>query len=149
MDLKLQIQSLQKKHLTMQAYLDQKPSLADRLRLISFPVLDVDLQLFVLNGLSIEYDSLVVSLNSKSDVIPFNELVGLLLTHEQCLQKHALVVAGSTSSKFSTSLTAYDFSSTPQINLVTSPQLDISLASDEDLMSRFLAFSCITWSMTW
>jgi hypothetical protein len=71
MDLKLQIQSLQKGHLTMQAYLDQKESLADRLRLIGSLVSDADMQIFVLHGLSIEYDSLIVSLTSRSIGIKF------------------------------------------------------------------------------
>jgi gag-polypeptide of LTR copia-type len=94
MDLKLQIQSLQKGHLPMQQYLDQKRSLADRLSLIGSPVSAADLQLFILHGLNMDYDSLVVSITSRADPIPFNELSGLLLTHEQRLTKHALAVAG-------------------------------------------------------
>jgi hypothetical protein len=69
MDLKLQLQSLQKGHLTMQAYLDKKRTLAYRLRQIGSPVSDADLQLFILHGLNIDYDSLVVSLTSRSDVV--------------------------------------------------------------------------------
>jgi gag-polypeptide of LTR copia-type len=57
MNLKMQIHSLQKGHLSMQSYLNQKYSLADRLRLIRSLVTDADLQLFILCGLSIEYDS--------------------------------------------------------------------------------------------
>jgi gag-polypeptide of LTR copia-type len=91
MDLKTQIHSLQKGHLSIQNYLDQKRSHADQLRLIKSPVTNADLQLFILHGLSIEYDSLMVSLNSRSDAVSFNELCGLLLTHEQVLQKHALL----------------------------------------------------------
>jgi hypothetical protein len=55
----------------MQSYLDQKRSLADRLRLIGSPVTDADLYLFIIHGLSIEYDSLVISLNARSDVVLF------------------------------------------------------------------------------
>jgi gag-polypeptide of LTR copia-type len=82
MDLKMQIHSLQKGHLSMQSYLDQKRSLADKLRLIGSPVSDADLQLFILHGLSIDYDPLVVSLTSRSEAVSFNELTGLLLIHE-------------------------------------------------------------------
>jgi gag-polypeptide of LTR copia-type len=83
MDLKLQIHSLQKGHLSMQQYLDQKRSLADRLRLIGSPVSDTDFQLFILHGLSVDYNPLIVSLNSRSTPVPFNELSGMLLAHEQ------------------------------------------------------------------
>jgi hypothetical protein len=141
MDLKLQIQSLQKGHLTMQSYLDQKRSLADRLRLIGSSVSDADLQMFVLHGLSMEYDSLAVSLNSRSTAVPFNELAGLLLTHEQRLLKHALNGAGSSSSTpVSFSSSNASLSVTPQANLLTSSILGPSPPSNLDLMSQFSAF---------
>jgi gag-polypeptide of LTR copia-type len=66
MDLKMQLHSLQKDHLSMQSYLNQKKYLADRLRLIGSPVSDANLQVYILHGLSIEYDSLVASLNARS-----------------------------------------------------------------------------------
>jgi gag-polypeptide of LTR copia-type len=53
MDLKMQIHSLQKGHLSMQAYFDQKRSLVDRLRMIGCPVSDADLQLFILMDLTL------------------------------------------------------------------------------------------------
>jgi gag-polypeptide of LTR copia-type len=53
MDLNLQVQSLQKGHLSMQQYLDQKRSLVDRFRLIGSPISDADLQLFILHGLNV------------------------------------------------------------------------------------------------
>jgi hypothetical protein len=74
----------------MQTYLDQKRSMTDQLHLIRSPTSDVDLQLYILHGLSIKYDSLIISLNYKSGAVPFNELAGLLLTHEQRIQRHAL-----------------------------------------------------------
>jgi gag-polypeptide of LTR copia-type len=54
MDLKLQIHSLQKGHLTMQSYLDQKRSLVDRLRMIGSPVstLIFNFLFFVVSALS-------------------------------------------------------------------------------------------------
>jgi hypothetical protein len=51
-------------------------------------------------ALSVEYDPLVISLISRSDAVSFNELTDLLLTHEQHLQKHNLVVAGASSPSF-------------------------------------------------
>jgi hypothetical protein len=124
MDLKLQLQSLQKGHLTMQAYLDQKRTLTDRLRQFGSLVSEADLQLFILHGLNIDYDSLVVSLTSRSDAVSFNDLAGFLLTHEQCLNKHAMAIAGSSTPSFPASLSpstsASAFSDTTQANLVVS-----------------------------
>jgi hypothetical protein len=103
----------------MQSYVDQKRSIADRLRLIGSPVSNEDLQLFILHGLNVEYDSLIVSLNSKPGVIPFNEFAGLLLIHEQRLLKHALTSASVPSSvSIPSSLTPA--SNLPQANLASS-----------------------------
>jgi hypothetical protein len=78
--------------------------------------------------MSIDYDSLVVSLTSRFVVVPFNKFSGLLLTHEQTLQKHALVAVGSPSSSFPSSLnySTSGFTNTPQANLTSSFQ-NISL----------------------
>jgi gag-polypeptide of LTR copia-type len=137
MDLKLQLQSLQKGHLTMQDYLDQKKTLADRLRQIGSLVSDANLQLFILHGLNIDYDSLVVSLTSRSDPVSFNDLAGLLLTHEQRLNKHAMTVVGSSTPSFPASLTsstsAAVFPSTTQANLVVS-------SADPVFMEQFSTF---------
>jgi gag-polypeptide of LTR copia-type len=143
MDLKMQIHSLQKGHLSMQNYLDQKRSLADKLRLIGSPVSDADLQLFILHGLSIDYDPLVVSLTSRSEAVSFNELTGLLLTHEQRLQKHSLAVTDtSSSSAFPPALTSATSaaSSLPQANLVSQSILGPTPYSDKDFMHQFSAF---------
>jgi gag-polypeptide of LTR copia-type len=143
MDLKMQIHSLQKGHLTMQSYLDQKRSLADRLRLIGSPVSDADLQLFILHGLSIEYDYLVVSLNARCDAVPFNELCGLLLTHEQRLNKYANPIPG-VSSVFPSALASAtsQLHSLPQAHTVssTSSVLGALPLSEHDLMAQFSAF---------
>jgi gag-polypeptide of LTR copia-type len=130
----------------MQQYLNQKRSLADRLRLIGSPISDVDLQLFILHGLNIDYDSLVVSITSRADPIPFNELSGLLLTHEQRLTKHALAVASSTSSPFPASLapSTSASSNTPHAHLActtsSSSLLGPPPSPDNDLLSQFSAF---------
>jgi gag-polypeptide of LTR copia-type len=142
MDLKMQIHSLQKGHLTMQSYLNQKRSLAYCLRLIGSHVTDADLQLFILHGLSIEYDSLVVSLNARSDAVPFNELCGLLLTHEQRLNKHANFVPGVFSSSHVFPSATSQLNSFPQAHTASptsfvhgSPPI-----SEHDLMAQFSTF---------
>jgi gag-polypeptide of LTR copia-type len=119
----------------MQNYLDQKRSLADRLRLIGNPVYDADLQLFILHGLSVEYDSLVVSLNSKPNDVPFNELAELLLTHEQRLQQHALTASGVSISSSLQSVQTF-----PQANLASSLSTSDLSSQYADLMTQFQAF---------
>jgi hypothetical protein len=124
----------------MQNYLDQKKSIADRLRLIGSPVSEADLQLYILHGLNIEYDPLIVSLNAKSDAVPFNELAGLLLTHEQRIQKHALITA-STPSSVTIPPSLLTSSGLPQANLATSQIiLEQSVSSDDALLKQFHAF---------
>jgi gag-polypeptide of LTR copia-type len=126
----------------MQSYLDQKRSIADRFRLVGSPVSEDDLQLFILHGLSSDYDSLIVSLNSKSGVVSFNELVGLLLTHEQRLLKH--VMASTIPSSFVSSHTdLIPMQSLPQANLASSfSNLDLPYLSDNDILSQFHVFFC-------
>jgi hypothetical protein len=111
--------------------------------MIGSPVSDADLQLFILHGFGIDYDSLVVSLTSRSEVVSFNELTGLLLTHKQRLQKHSLVVIGTPSSPafppnlvFATSA-AFPL---PEANLVSQSILGPTLSTDNDLMHQFSAF---------
>jgi gag-polypeptide of LTR copia-type len=146
MDLKMQIHSLQKGHLSMQAYLDQKRSLANRLRMIGCPVSDADLQLFILHGLSIDYNSLIVSLNSRSDVVPFNELCGLLLTHEQRLIKHTHSVANlePSSPAFPVALASATSQqpapSQAHLAASTSSVLGEPHTSDKELMDQFSTF---------
>jgi GAG-pre-integrase domain len=86
--------------------------------------------------LSIEYDSLIVSLNSKSEAVPFNELAGLLLTHEQRIQKHALINATTSSASIPSNISPLH--AMPQANLVAST--DRSSLSDGALFSQFQAF---------
>jgi gag-polypeptide of LTR copia-type len=143
MDLKMQIHSLQKGHLSMQSYLDQKRSLADKLRLIGSPVSDADLRVFILNGLSIDYDPLVVYLTSRSEAVSFNELTGLLLTHEQRLQKHSLVVTStSSSSVFPPALTSATSAASSLPKLISSLNQSLALLQQGSYAPIF-CLSCI------
>jgi gag-polypeptide of LTR copia-type len=137
MDIKMQLHSLQKGHLSMQDYLDQKCSLANRLCLIGSPVSNDDLQLFILHGLNAEYDPLIVSLNSKPTAMPFDELVGLLLTHEQRLQENIVITAAIPSS-VSIPPSLNPSSQMPQANIAIEHLS--STINEPDLMSQFQAF---------
>jgi hypothetical protein len=134
----------------MQSYIDQKRSIADKLRLIGSPISDADLQMFIFHGLNMDYDSLGISLTSRSAPVPFNELTNLILTYEQHLHKHALSNAGSSPSTFPATLTSSTsaFSAIPQANIVSSfqnlssapPSLLSPPPSTTDLMNQFNAF---------
>jgi hypothetical protein len=85
-----------------------------------------------------DYDSLVVSLNSHSSVVSFNELSSLLLTHEQRIHKHAL----STTDFVSTSVFPINLvsitsaaSASPQANLASSFIFRPSSSTNDDLMA--------------
>jgi hypothetical protein len=111
----------------MQTYLDQKRSLADRLRLVGSAISDADLQLCILHGLNIEYDSLVVSLNSRPEVVSFNELTSL---YEQHLQKHN-----------NSHICFSSLSCIRHFCCLSSPSLlSPSPSSDQPLMAEFHAF---------
>jgi gag-polypeptide of LTR copia-type len=126
----------------MQSYLDQKRSLVDRLRLVGSPVSDADLQLYILHRLNIDYDSLVVSFNFRSDLVPFNELTKLLLTHEQRLHKHALTSCVSSSSSVPLTLTTTTSAASLQLqaNLSSSSLLGAPPTSEIDLLAQFTSF---------
>jgi hypothetical protein len=108
--------------------------LADRLRLIGSAI-SYDLQLFILHSLSIEYDPLVIPLTSRTDAVPFNELTGFLLNHEQRLLKHNLAVAGTSSPSFPGS-----FSSSTSAFLGMPQACLASPSEDTDLMCQFSVF---------
>jgi hypothetical protein len=119
--------------------LDHKRSITDHLHLVGSPVSEDDLQLFILHELSADYDSLIVSLNSKLGAVSFNKLAGLLLTHEQRLLKHAMastILSSSVSSHTGLIL----MQSLPHANLASSfSNLDLPL-SDNDILSQFHVF---------
>jgi hypothetical protein len=96
---------------------NKKYSLADKLRLIGSSISDANLQLFILHGLSIEYDP--------------------------CLHKHSLAVAGIPSSPaFSLNLATATSATSPlpQANLVSQFILGPTPSTDNDLMHQFSAF---------
>jgi gag-polypeptide of LTR copia-type len=141
MDLKMQLHSLQKGHMSMQSYLDQKHSLADQLRLMGSSVSDEDLQLYILHGLNIDFDPLIVSLTSRSNAVSFNELSSLLLTHEQRLQKYALTIAGASSTSLLPAALQSTISETlPHANLASSSHQDPLNLHNSDILTQFTAF---------
>jgi hypothetical protein len=102
--------------------------------MVGSPVSNDDLQLFILHRLNVEYDFLIVSLNSKPSALPFNELASLLLAHEQGVQKNALT---TTAMPFPVSIpnSLTPVQNMSQTNLAsTNPS---SATTEVDLLSQF------------
>jgi gag-polypeptide of LTR copia-type len=94
--------------LTMIDYLNRIQSLSDRLRSIGSSMSDYDLLMFILNGLSREYDPVVVPLMHRklqAEPVTVADLTSMLLSFERRLLQHDLVLL-STPTKESTNVAA-------------------------------------------
>jgi gag-polypeptide of LTR copia-type/GAG-pre-integrase domain len=66
-------------------YFEQMRHIDDQLAAIGEPIGDADLVRYILNELGSEFNSFVVALTTRSDVVSLEELHGFLLTHESLL----------------------------------------------------------------
>uniref|UniRef100_A0A803PEN8 Retrovirus-related Pol polyprotein from transposon TNT 1-94-like beta-barrel domain-containing protein n=1 Tax=Cannabis sativa TaxID=3483 RepID=A0A803PEN8_CANSA len=67
-------------------------AIADALSIAGSPITNQDLVLHLLNGLGLEFNSVVSSITSRSDLLLFEEVQALLLSHETRLEHHNSVV---------------------------------------------------------
>jgi hypothetical protein len=86
--IRYQLTSLKKGALTITDYYQKARILAQTLATIDKPLKDSELVLYVLNGLPMEFDSLVTSVTTRTDPISMNDLYGHLLTYEQRIATH-------------------------------------------------------------
>ncbi|GER45603.1 hypothetical protein STAS_22554 [Striga asiatica] len=86
LDLRLQLQTLKKGSSSCQEFMKKMKSIADQLPSIGVPVSEQDLVLHVLTGLGAEYESFVTAITTRSDLVTWPDLQGLLLTQERRLQ---------------------------------------------------------------
>ncbi|KAL5772664.1 hypothetical protein ACOSQ2_012588 [Xanthoceras sorbifolium] len=86
MQLKLQLQTLKKGSLSMSEYLMKKKSIMDALAFAGHKLSDDDKFMYILRGLSQEYDPLVISVTSVPGNYSIPELTSTLLTHEARLE---------------------------------------------------------------
>ncbi|OVA07089.1 hypothetical protein BVC80_1119g4 [Macleaya cordata] len=108
LQLKCQLQRIQRGNQTIADYLSQIKSIADSLAAADNRVSDMDLVLYVLHGLGPEYEPFYTAITTRPPLPTFNELYSLLLTQETRLQhlqqNHSEItqttafVAGSSSS---------------------------------------------------
>ncbi|OMO79651.1 hypothetical protein CCACVL1_13538 [Corchorus capsularis] len=90
MQLRLELQTTKKKNLSISDYLQKLKTVVDNLAIADHPVSDQDLILQILAGLGPEYDSLVVSVSTRSETVTMDDLHSLLLGYEYRLEQHTL-----------------------------------------------------------
>uniref|UniRef100_A0A803NPY8 Integrase catalytic domain-containing protein n=1 Tax=Cannabis sativa TaxID=3483 RepID=A0A803NPY8_CANSA len=76
---------------TISDYVDKIQFIADSLAVVGSQIDDQDLILQLLNGLGPEYDPVVSGITARSDVLSFEEVQALLLSHESRLEHHSSV----------------------------------------------------------
>ncbi|KAG6504484.1 hypothetical protein ZIOFF_036817 [Zingiber officinale] len=82
MHLRSQLQTIQKGALTVVEYLQNINKMVDTLAAAGQRISDDDLIFHVLGDLGPEYESLVITLTTRSDTTSFDDMVGMLLSHE-------------------------------------------------------------------
>ncbi|XP_026419753.1 uncharacterized protein LOC113315711 [Papaver somniferum] len=83
--LRNQLHNFKKGNLTILVYLHNVKNIADSLAAIGEKVSDIDLVMYVLNGLGREFDTFVIAAQNRENLFSFTELKPRLLNHEQWL----------------------------------------------------------------
>lgn len=79
----------------MKDYIIKMKGFIDLLAACGHPISDEDQVLYVLGGVGIEYDPVVVHITSKSEFLTFSEVGALLMSHEGRLESHNLIGVSS------------------------------------------------------
>lgn len=85
---KSELSNLKKGDKSHTKFVHQAKMLVVNLVAVGCPFDDDDLVLSILNGLGAEFDPIVASVNSRGSSISYDEVVGLLLAHEQRLLRN-------------------------------------------------------------
>lgn len=86
MQLKLELQTVKKRNLSISDYLEKIKTLADSL--VTQPFLESNLILHILGGLSTKYHSFVTSVTTRLDDISIDDLHAMLQNQEVRLNQH-------------------------------------------------------------
>ena len=81
------LQSLKKCALSIKDYVLKMRNIADMLSASGKPIPDEDLILYILGGLGLEFETIVVNITSRSEAISLQEVHYLLQSHEICLEQ--------------------------------------------------------------
>ncbi|XP_075521494.1 uncharacterized protein LOC142554709 [Primulina tabacum] len=95
MQYKLQLQTLKKGSLSMKDYLGKMKNYVDSLSVCGHPISDDDQVLYILGGVGMEYDSVVVHVASRGESISPSEVGALLLSHEGRIESYTVNVDGT------------------------------------------------------
>ncbi|KZV45700.1 hypothetical protein F511_26726 [Dorcoceras hygrometricum] len=88
MQYKLQLQTLKKGGLGMKDYLSKMKGYIDILAACGHSIPEDDQILYVLGGIGVEYDSVVVHVTSRVDTLNLSEVGALLLAHEARIEAY-------------------------------------------------------------
>ena len=86
---KTKLQNIKKDDLSVKDYLLKIKSLIDQLASVRYIVTTKDHIDAIFDGLSFEYDTFVVSVNSRNDLYTVAEIESLLLAQENEIEKHS------------------------------------------------------------
>lgn len=84
--LKFQLQSTKKEGLTMSSYFSKTKDITKNSSMVGSLVLEDDFILYILQGILFEYNSIVGSINSRSEPLGLKDLQTLLLSHKMQIQ---------------------------------------------------------------
>lgn len=86
LSLKAQIQKIQKDGLTVTQYLAKFKDISDKLSAISEPISHKDHISYILEGLGVEYNAFVTSIQNKGDIPMLEDVITLLLSYDYRLE---------------------------------------------------------------
>lgn len=98
--IRMQLANLKKKDITTTDYFQKMKALADTLSAIGMPLQDDEIISYILVGLGIDYDSFVMSITTRSDLMTLDEVYSHLMIYELC-QEHNNVALQFGSSRVS------------------------------------------------
>ena len=97
MQTRYQLATLKKGASSIVDYFQKAQTLAHTLAAIDEPLKESEVVSYILASLSIDYDPLVTSITTRIDPISLEDLYGHLLTHEQRIELHHIVLDLSSS----------------------------------------------------
>lgn len=106
LQLKCQIQTIMKGSASMSDYLQKIESITDTLVVVSAPIDEEDLVLYILNGLPPEYNAFKTVVRTRLQSVPVSKLQELLLIEEQQIQMTTIEDNSSQSSIISSAFSA-------------------------------------------
>ncbi|XP_073058680.1 uncharacterized protein [Primulina eburnea] len=96
MQYKLQLQTLKKGSLSMKDFLSKMKGYVDLLAVCGYSISDDDHVLYILGGVGVEYEAVVVHITSRVDALSTADVSALLMAHEARIESYTTNTDGST-----------------------------------------------------